>query len=220
MYSLPSMQTIEPPPYSIVTKSHSHPHGSDSYNMLTPPQSLHREGEHFPAKFHFYGLPTPPMNHNSPLLKAESIKDETRDSAHPLKLLPIICPQSTVNILIESGGEYQTFTLHRDLLCHYSPYFRSIFSDEKSEIKKRVKIKSKMLRREWRWENAKDIPSMEGNGFGDQDGKIEIDVTIRLPPSEVRITRLNKMEVGEVTCMVFAAFLDWQVFLELHLSRL
>jgi hypothetical protein len=149
------------------------------------------------------------MNENSPPTKAEKLRDERRDSIQALTLEPLTSPQSTVNILVESDGKCQKFTLHRELLCYYSPYFRKIFDDKDNEIKKKAMIKSGMLRREWRWENANDLGTIDCEGFGDED-KVEVDITIKLPPGgPVRATHLDKTEVGDVTRMVFAAFVDW-----------
>ena len=70
-------------------------------------------------------------------------------------------------------------------------------------------VKSGMLRREWRWESEDDLGSIDCVGFGEKD-KVEVDVTIKLPPGgPLRAITLNKAEVGGVTRMVFAAFVDW-----------
>ena len=124
-----------------------------------------------------------------------------------LTLAPSTCPRSTVNIIVESGGESQLFTLHTDLIRYYSPYFSNIFSRNEA-ISSKARIRSKMLRREWRWENKSDIETMEGNGFGDEEGKIEVEVRIKLPAA-MRQIRLNTREVGPVSHPVFAAFVDW-----------
>jgi len=65
-----------------------------------------------------------------------------------------------------------------------------------------------MLRREWRWENASDVETMEGPEFGDLDNKIEIEVRINLP-SATRKIRPDTKYLGPVHPLVFAAFVEW-----------
>lgn len=71
-------------------------------------------------------------------------------------------------------------------------------------------ISSRMLRREWRWEFENDIKTMEGNGFGDEDGKIEIPVRVCLPGmgmGEVRQFELRDERLGGQD--VFGMFVEW-----------
>jgi hypothetical protein len=84
---------------------------------------------------------------------------------------------TTVNIIVDckDGVTERHFVIHRDLLCYYSPYFRAMFPKKNKEaLFRKARVKSKMLRREWRWEKAQDIETMEGVGWGDLDGKVEV----------------------------------------------
>jgi hypothetical protein len=104
----------------------------------------------------------------------ERFRDDRRDSVQQLALAPMTSADTTVNIIIEFGGCEMLFTLHRELLCYFSKYFRGVFPPKSIEATKKTRIRSKMLRREWRWENAGDVDAMEMDGVGDIEGKIEV----------------------------------------------
>ena len=130
-----------------------------------------------------------------------------------LTLKPLTCPRSTINILVEEDGKSQKFTMHRDLLSFYSPYFRGIFKDRDEVVTKKSTIRVEMHKREWRWEDKENVEPIiwlaEGELKGDEDkNKIEVDVRVKIPEA-VREIRLNTSELGEVSRIVFAAFVNW-----------
>jgi hypothetical protein len=132
---------------------------------------------------------------------------ERLEFGREVALEPDKSPQNTVTIILKSEGQIQEFVVHSDLLCYYSPYFHDKLGDQNAVIAK-ARIRSKMLRREWRWEHENDVDTMEGNGYGDIEGKIQIDVRIKFPGA-VRQLHLDQDELGEVSLNVFAAFIDW-----------
>lgn len=66
-------------------------------------------------------------------------------------------------------------------------------------------MKSGMLRREWRWEDVKDLPTLDS--VGDEDN-IEIEVKIKLPGA-ISQHVLDKEKFRDVKRNVFASFMDW-----------
>lgn len=124
-----------------------------------------------------------------------------------VNLAPIIDHQSTVNIVFKDGVKEVVFTVHSDLLSYYSPHFHKTLNG--GGVTAKALIRSKMLRREWRWERNCDIESMEGNGYGDEEGKVQVDVRIKLPGASVRNIDLSTDEVGDIGARSVAAFIDW-----------
>jgi hypothetical protein len=121
-------------------------------------------------------------------------------------LTPATDPHSTVNLILEDSSEKAILTVHSELLCYYSPYFHDILDG--GGVSAKARVGSKMLRREWRWESESDVDSMEGNGYGDAEDKVEVDVRIKFPGDLVRQIVLHKDEIGDVGPRAMAAFVD------------
>jgi hypothetical protein len=208
---------LESGPYPTPSISHD-----EEYNIFHPQIQYHpQSGVPYPMKASIYALPPLPSalpipivainDENMPPVKVAQLTDEREESIQALALPPDTCPRSTVNILVESDGKCQSFTLHRDLLCYYSPYFRDLLAsldDKDVQTEKKAMIQAHMLHREWRWGDAADVvKNMEVEGPGNADGKVEVTVKVKLPET-VRDVRLDTAKVGDVTRMVFAAFVE------------
>jgi hypothetical protein len=112
--------------------------------------------------------------------------------------------QNMLHMIINEGGRACFFSVHADLLCFYSPFFNHILQD--GGVLTKATIRSKMLRREWRWEDSADIETMAT----DIDGTTEVDVRIKLPGEHIRRVHLdNDVFGGPSPIRVFAAFVDW-----------
>ena len=120
-------------------------------------------------------------------------------------LAPTTGSQNTVKLSF--ADDKVVFTVHSQLLCYYSPYFNDIL--DRGGVTSKARVRSKMLRREWRWENESDLETMEGTGYGDKEEKVQVDVRIKLPGDPVRHIILNKDEIGDVCPRAVAAFVDW-----------
>lgn len=140
--------------------------------------------------------------------QAPTVYHERLQFGHEVKLDPAIEPETTINIAIEEGGKVSVYPIHADLLCYYSPYFHKMINHGLVTVK--ALVRSDMLYREWRWVLAADIDSMECNGCCDKDGKVQVDVRIKLPgKNEFRRIDLDKKEVGDIGDQVLRAFIDW-----------
>lgn len=124
-------------------------------------------------------LPTPPEPDYSPSLPAQQSPSSHASVAdHTIKHLALsheVSPQSTVEVLVVSDGKCQTFPVHCKLLCSFSPYFRAVFAEKNLGALKTASVDSNMVRREWRWEDAKEVGSMDTD-----DGlKVDVDVVVK-----------------------------------------
>jgi hypothetical protein len=151
-------------------------------------------------------------------------------------LAPLTDPKGTIHIVVEENDKVQKFPVHRDLLCFYSPYFRSILFDKEVPDSKvydgkvvNAKIRTKDLRREWRWEDKENVEEVMAT---DSDEMMNIKVLIKLPDlsceprsvahattsavkSKTNVSeaihelKLDFDQVGIVPRAVFAAFVNW-----------
>ncbi|PSS12974.1 hypothetical protein M430DRAFT_29548 [Amorphotheca resinae ATCC 22711] len=146
----------------------------------------------------------------------------------PILLSPHLTFQNSITIIIRPSSPSpqshphphphphpQKFSIHLSLLHSHTPFFlQSLIPIPRTPILIPTLISSRMLRREWRWEFENDIKTMEGNGFGDEDGKIEIPVRVCLPGmgmGEVRQFELQRgiiMDAGREED-VFGMFVEW-----------
>lgn len=124
-----------------------------------------------------------------------------------VNLGPVTDAWSTTKLVLRDTDKDVIFTVHSELLCYYSPYFYAMLDG--GGVTTKARVRSKMLRREWRWEHEGDVATMEGNEFGDEDGKVQVDVRVKLPGDRVRHIMLDKEEVGDVGPRAIAAFVDW-----------
>lgn len=81
-----------------------------------------------------------------------------------------------MQILVVEDGICQAFPIHSELLASHSPYFRALLAKGKEEVckSKTAVVASHMLRREWRWEDAGELATMDVN-----DGRAEVEVVIK-----------------------------------------
>lgn len=134
------------------------------------------------------------------------VRDHTKTEGE-LSLGPVTDAQSTIKLVYRDGDMDVIFTVHSELLCYYSPFFNAMLDG--GGVTTKARVHSKMLRREWRWEHEGDVETMEGNGYGDAEGKVQINVRVKFPGDGVRHIVLYKEEVGDVGPRAVAAFVDW-----------
>lgn len=136
-----------------------------------------------PASFCFpppHGMPTPPIGEFSPPMRGARYDEDRHSSSGShtlthLNLGGLLSPETTVEILVIENGICQAFPVHSELLASYSPYFRASLAEGREEARQTAAVESHMLRREWRWENAGDVATMDV----DSGAKVEVEVVVK-----------------------------------------
>jgi hypothetical protein len=122
-----------------------------------------------------------------------------RASIDHLHLGPLA--EEGVNIHVESDGIIRSFLVHTELLCHFSPYFRTFLGRREQKVfTKEVKTQN--------YKNELDFgsPAYEK---AKEDGSIMLDIKVKFPTVGAQYDfRLDKA-IGEFGHNVFATFIDW-----------
>lgn len=136
-----------------------------------------------------------------------------------------------------SGGNALVFTVHRELLAHFSPVFKGALGGldggldgdgDGGCVVKRLRVRRGEWRNELDWEDDDDdvgagVGDEEGEGVkreeeekerGNEQGKeeeeIELDIVIRLPTPRAGFPRLPlPPQAGDTTKEAFSAFVEW-----------
>ena len=132
-------------------------------------------------------------------LPFEDAQDVRRSSVEQLHLGPLA--EEGVNILVESDGIIRSFQVHGELLCHFSPYFRSIFGKRETKTFTR-QVES------FKYTNELDFGS-HANLRAKEHGSVALNIKVNIPvvksPQGFRLPEA----LGHVKHDVFATFMDW-----------
>jgi len=129
----------------------------------------------------------------------EDPKDERRVSIEKLQLGPLT--EESVNILVESDGIIRNFLVHTELLCHFSPYFRSFFGKREPKVFTAEVQTSK-------YTNELDFESHDEDKIKDE-GRVAIAIKVNIPTAKVQQGFRLPDALGDVKHAVFATFVDW-----------
>ena len=129
-------------------------------------------------------------------------KEQRRHSIESLKLAPI--PDDDIRIKVESDGIQQQFTLHRQLLCLFSPYFRKFFEERKT-ISKSTIVPAFTYVNELDFEQRGEYVQATEKELGE----VTLNIKVNLPTPTVYHDFNLPKDLGEVKRAVFASFIVW-----------
>lgn len=133
------------------------------------------------------------------LLSSQDIRDARRASIEHLNLGPLA--EEGLNILVESDGIIRSFLVHSQLLCHFSPYFRTVFGERMPKVFT-TEVKA------FNYNNELDFDRNE-KGISLEEGSVELAIKVNLPTARTQQAfRLPEL-FGDVKHAVFATFIDW-----------
>ncbi|KAE9373536.1 hypothetical protein N431DRAFT_337944 [Stipitochalara longipes BDJ] len=126
-------------------------------------------------------------------------KDQRRASIEKLRLGPLT--EESVSILVESNGIVRSFLVHIELLCHFSPFFRSIFAKREPKVFTK-EVQSLSYANELDFDRSADEKVNE-------EGKVEVNIKVNIPPTRAHHSFRLPSALGDVKHPEFAAFIDW-----------
>jgi hypothetical protein len=152
-----------------------------------------------PPEDHKDKNPGPASIEHFPVAQYSNAKDARRASIEHLHLGPLA--EEGVNILVESDGIIRSLLVHTELLCHFSPYFRSFFG----------KREPKVFTKEVRSLNYIDELDFDRNAEvkAKEDGSIKLDIKVKFPTARTQHGFRLDDAIGDVRHNVFATFVDW-----------
>jgi len=122
-----------------------------------------------------------------------------RASIEHLLLGPLA--EEGVNILVESDGIIRCFLVHTELLCHFSPYFRTFLGKREPKVfTKEVKTQD--------YKNELDFGS-PAHEKAKEEGSIKLDIKVKFPSARTQHDFHLDKAIGELGHNVFATFIDW-----------
>jgi hypothetical protein len=176
-----SDQDISRTPITTISASSS---TSAYYNCSSPNQMI-EDNLKSTAAAHYYV----PANPNT--LRQASIDN--------LRLGPRT--EEGVSILVESNGIVRCFLVHTELLCHFSPFFRSIFAKRTPRVfTKEVKSLS--------YTNELDFDKTEEENV-EEEGILEVQIKVNMPTARANNGFRLPSALGDVNHVEFAAFIEW-----------
>jgi len=126
-------------------------------------------------------------------------KDLRRVSLDKLRLGPLL--EEGVSILVESDGIARSFLVHTKLLCHFSPFFHSIFA------KKEPRVFTKDIK-SLNYNNELDFDRSADEQVKEED-RIEVKIKVNMPTTTAYHSFRLPNTLGDVKHVEFAAFIDW-----------
>ena len=145
-----------------------------------------------------------------------SLNDQREESFQKLELAPQGSAHDGVNVVVTSDSKPLNFTIHRQLLCHFSPVFAALLDNHTHNhnhpIVKTLRIKARSYSNELDWDDDDEDGSVreeEEKDNDDEEGEIEVEVIVKLPiPSGFPKVSLPA-QAGATSKEAFGAFVEW-----------
>jgi hypothetical protein len=170
---------------------------SSTMEEISPPAS--EEG--------FSIMITPPTDDSTPRstttdfsLPFEATKDTRQASIEDLRLGPLA--EEGVNILVEQDGVVRSFLVHTELLCHFSPYFRTFFG------KREAKVFTKEVE-SFKYTDELDFDGNTAEYRGKEEGSVALDIKVNIPVARSQNNFRLPDALGDIKHAAFAAFIEW-----------